>query len=108
MSLLEGADTPENLALPLKVYWQPGCSSCLKTEIFLLDNGIPFVPVNVLEDEEGFIDLQALGVRLVPIAARGAVWANVAVFRDVAQVAGFEYGEHKMLTPDQPISDADL
>jgi len=108
MSQLDGAGTPENLALPLKVYWQPGCSSCLKTKEFLLDNGIPFVSVNVLEDEEGFKDLQALGVRLIPIAALGTVWANGAVFRDVAQVAGFEYGEHTMLTPDQPISDADL
>ena len=101
MSQLEGAGKPENLALPLKVYWQPGCSSCLKTKEFLLDNGIPFVSVNVLEDEEGFKDLQALGVRLVPIVARGTVWANGAVFRDVAQVAGFEYGGHKMLTPEQ-------
>jgi len=25
---------------PLKVYWQPGCSSCLKTKEFLLANGI--------------------------------------------------------------------
>ena len=41
MSQLEGAGKPENLALPLKVYWQPGCSSCLKTKEFLLDNGIP-------------------------------------------------------------------
>ena len=101
MSQLEGAGTPENLALPLKVYWQPGCSSCLKTKEFLLDNGIPFESVNVLEDEQGFQDLQALGVRLVPIAARGPVWANGAVFRDVAKVAGFEYGGHEMLTPEQ-------
>ena len=49
-----------------------------------------------------------MGVRLIPIAALGTVWANGAVFRDVAQVAGFEYGEHTMLTLDQPISDADL
>jgi len=100
MSQLEGAGTPENLALPLKVYWQPGCSSCLKTKEFLLEHGVPFESVNVLEDEDGFKDLQALGVRLVPIAARGNVWANGAVFRDVARVAGFEYGEQKMLTPE--------
>ncbi len=100
MSQLEGAGTPENLALPLKVYWQPGCSSCLKTKEFLLDNGVAFESVNVLEDEEGFKELQALGVRLVPIAARGPVWANGAVFRDVAKVAGFEYGEQQMLTPE--------
>jgi glutaredoxin len=101
MSQLENAGTPENLALPLKVYWQPGCSSCLKTKEFLLDNGVPFQSVNVLEDEEGFSELEALGVRLVPIVARGTVWANGAVFRDVAKVAGFEYGGHEMLTPEE-------
>lgn len=101
MSQLENAGTPENLALPLKVYWQPGCSSCLKTKEFLLDHGVPFQSVNVLDDEDGFRELEALGVRLVPIVARGPVWANGAVFRDVARVAGFEYGEHKMLTPEE-------
>ena len=74
MSNLENAGTPENLALPLKVYWQPGCSSCLKTKEFLLDHGIPFESVNVLEDDEAFTELQALGVRMVPIAARGTMW----------------------------------
>ena len=101
MSQLEGAGTPENLALPLQVYWQPGCSSCLKTKEFLLDHGIAFESVNVLEDEESFKELQALGVRMVPIAARGKVWANGAVFRDVAKVAGFDYDDHKMLAPDE-------
>jgi glutaredoxin len=101
MSELENAGSPENLALPLKVYWQPGCSSCLKTKEFLIDHGVPFQSVNVLEDEQGFKELQILGVRLVPIVARGAVWANGAVFRDVAKVAGFEYGGHAMLTPEE-------
>lgn len=100
MSQLENAGTPENLALPLKVYWQPGCSSCLKTKEFLLENGIPFQSVNVLEGEEGFRALAVLGVRLVPVVARGTTWANGAVFRDVAKVAGFEYGGHEMLTPE--------
>ena len=83
----------------LKVYWQPGCSSCLKTKEFLLANGIEFESINVLEDEQGFRDLETLGVRLVPIVARGTDWANGAVFRDVARVAGFEWGGYKMLKP---------
>ena len=66
----------EGDALPVKVYWQPGCSSCLKTKEFLLEHGIPFVSVNVIEDEEGFKELEALGVRLVPIVAKGDKWAN--------------------------------
>ena len=85
----------------LKVYWQPGCSSCLKTKEFLLANGMEFESINVLEDEKGFRELEALGVRLVPIVARGSDWANGAVFRDVARVAGFEWAGHTMLEPGQ-------
>ena len=92
MSNLEEAGSPENMTQPVKVYWQPGCSSCLKTKEFLIDNGISFESVNVLDDEKGFAELQSLGIRLVPIVARGSSWANGAVFRDVAKVAGFEYG----------------
>jgi len=84
---------------PLKVYWQPGCSSCLKTKEFLLSNGMEFESINVLEDEKGFQDLAALGLRLVPIVARGDDWANGAVFRDVARVAGFAWGGHDVLAP---------
>ena len=84
---------------PLKVYWQPGCSSCLKTKEFLIANGMEFDSINVLEDERGFRDLEALGVKLVPIVARGTDWANGAVFRDVARVAGFDWAGHEMLAP---------
>jgi len=83
----------------VKVYWQPGCSSCLKTKEFLKDNGIDFKSVNVLEDQSGFEDLKRFGVKLVPVVAKGDQWANGAVFRDVAKVAGFDYSSHKMLEP---------
>ncbi len=85
----------------LKVYWQPGCSSCLKTKEFLLENGVEFESINVLEDDQGFRDLEVLGLRLVPIVARGKDWANGAVFRDVARVAGFQWVGHKMLAPEE-------
>jgi glutaredoxin len=100
MSRLEDAGTTENMAQPIKVYWQPGCSSCLKTKEFLLDHGISFISVNVLDDEKGFAELKELGIKLVPIVARGTSWANGAVFRDVAKVAGFDYDGHKMLAPE--------
>lgn len=92
---------------PLKVYWQPGCSSCLKTKEFLLGNGMEFESINVLEDEKGFRELEALGIRLVPIVARGSDWANGAVFRDVARVAGFEWGGHTMLAPGDLVTRID-
>ncbi len=93
-----------NVQAPLKVYWQPGCSSCLKTKEFLLANGVEFESINVLEDERGFQELEALGVRLVPVVVRGKDWANGAVFRDVAKVAGFEWGGHEMLAPEDMLA----
>ena len=89
---------------PLKVYWQPGCSSCLKTKEFLISNGMEFESINVLEDDNAFKELEALGVRMVPIVARGKDWANGAVFRDVARVAGFQWGGHKMLSPEAMVA----
>jgi len=91
----------------LKVYWQPGCSSCLKTKEFLLANGVEFESINVIDDENGFKELAALGLKLVPIVARGKDWANGAVFRDVARVAGFEWRSHDMLSPEEMVERID-
>lgn len=91
----------------LKVYWQPGCSSCLKTKEFLLANGVEFESINVIDDENGFKELAALGLKLVPIVARGKDWANGAVFRDVARVAGFEWRGHDMLSPAEMVDRID-
>ena len=89
---------PQATALaPLKAYWQPGCTSCLRMKEFLTRHGVPFVSVNVLEDEEGFAELAALGLRTVPIVRRGTDWANGQVLRDVARVAGIPWGGATML-----------
>lgn len=40
-------------ALPIKVFWQPGCSSCLRTKEFLQKNGVVFESVNVAADPSG-------------------------------------------------------
>ncbi len=97
-----------NTPPPLKVYWQPGCSSCLNTKEFLLRHNIAFESINVNADENGYRELMEIGVRLVPIVRRGADWANGAVFRDVARVAGFEYAAHEMLSPEHLVQRLDI
>ena len=92
---------------PLKVYWQPGCSSCLKTKEFLIKHGMEFESINVLDGERGFKELAELGLKMVPIVRRGDDWANGAVFRDVARVAGFAWGGHVMLKPDDMVKRVD-
>src|ERR1700722_14205147 len=84
---------------PLTVYWQPGCTSCLRTKEFLTRHGVPFVSVNVVADAQGFEALARLGLRQVPIVARGDDWVNGQVIKDVARIAGISLGTQRMLAP---------
>jgi hypothetical protein len=59
---------------------------------FLAKHGVRFVSVNVLDDKDAFAELEALGVRSVPVVRRGSDWANGQVLRDVARVAGIPWG----------------
>ena len=86
---------------PLKAYWQPGCTSCLRMKEFLTRHGVPFVSVNVLESETARDELAALGVRTVPILARGNDWANGQVLGDVARVAGITLEVAPLLPPPE-------
>ena len=89
---------------PLKAYWQPGCTSCLRMKEFLTKHGVPFVSVNVLEDKEAFAELATLGIRTVPIVRRGTDWANGQVLRDVARVAGIAWGGARILPAEELVS----
>ena len=76
----------------LTVFWQPGCSSCLRTKEFLTENGVPFDSVDVLNDPGGLDRMAALGVRTVPIVARGKEYVSGQILRDVAAFAGIDWG----------------
>jgi glutaredoxin len=80
----------------ISVYWQPGCTSCLRTKEFLTKHGVAFVSRNVLADDTAFDDLAKLGLRTVPIVTRGEAWVDGQVLADVARVAGIKLGETKM------------
>ena len=81
----------------IRVYWQTGCTACLRTKEFLARHGIPFVSRNVLADTEAFAELARFGLREVPIVTRGDQWANGQVLADVARVAGIPWGAQKIL-----------
>ena len=84
----------------IRVYWQPGCSSCLRTKEFLAEHGVPFRSVDVLADPQGFRDLQALGVRMIPLVVKGRDWVSGQILSDVARIAGIEYGREVLPTED--------
>ena len=74
----------------LKVYWQPGCSSCLKAKEFLRKQEIRFESVNVLESKGARAELIALGARSVPVVARGKEFVAAQNLDELAAFVGVQ------------------
>jgi len=102
MSAREQEPEPE-----LRVYWMPGCTSCLRTKEFLTKHGVPFVSVDVVANKRGFEELAELGLRRVPIVRRGREWVDGQVLADVARIAGIQYGAPPRLEPEALVERVD-
>src|SRR5215207_2248830 len=93
--------TGQTQADEISVYWQTGCTACLRTKEFLTRHGVTFRSRNVLEDPAAFDELKRFGLRQVPIVTRGDEWVNGQVLADVARVAGIALGSHTILPVDE-------
>ena len=71
-----------------RVYWQPGCTSCVRAKEFLKKHGIMFESVNVLQDKNATADLARLGAMSIPIITRGDDFAFAQEIRDLADFVG--------------------
>jgi glutaredoxin len=74
----------------LTVYWQPGCTSCLRIKEFLREHGVAFESVNVREEPQAMERLAAFGARSVPVIARGDAFVYGQDLATVARFAGIE------------------
>ena len=90
----------DDVSTPLRLYWQPGCSSCVRTKEFLQKRGVTFESVNVAATPERIQELRALGARSVPIVARGDAYTLCQSIKDVAKFVGVQMDEHVPLTPE--------
>src|SRR5262249_46320093 len=54
ISMLAGAER-------VRVFWQPGCTSCLRTKEFLTRNNVDYESINVHGNEAGMEELRKLG-----------------------------------------------
>jgi glutaredoxin len=77
-------------ATSLRVYWQPGCSSCLKTKEFLSRHGLDFASINVRTEPGAAAELARLGARSIPVVARGDEFVYGQDLGDVARFIGVE------------------
>ena len=91
----------------IKVFWQPGCTSCLRTKEFLSKQGIDFESINVLEDPQGMEQLRALGARSVPVVALGGRYTLCQSFGDVTQFLGLA-PTAQLLPPEQLVRKLDV
>lgn len=74
-----------------RVYWQPGCTSCLRTKEFLTEHGIEFESINVREQSGAMAELESLGVRSVPVVARETEYVFAQELREVARFVGVPF-----------------
>jgi len=86
----------------LKVYWRPGCSSCVRVKEFLSGLGIEYESVNVSATPEAMQDLRAFGVRTVPVVARGSEYVFAQELADVSRFLGRDVS-FRRLSPDELI-----
>ena len=83
----------------LRVYWRPGCSSCVKVKEFLTNLGVEYESVNVSARPEAMDELRALGVRTVPVVARGSEYVFAQELADVSAFIGRKV-DFKRLPPN--------
>jgi glutaredoxin len=84
----------------VRVFHQPGCSSCLRAKEFVAGNGVPFESVDVLNDANGMDLMRELGIRRVPVVSKGREWVFGENLADVAKLLGIQYGANQALSPD--------
>lgn len=81
---------------PLRLYWQPGCSSCVKLKEYLTALEVPFVSVNILEEGGAMGELQSRGIRSVPVLIQGERMTYGQSLNDVAAFVGKKRGDERL------------
>jgi len=92
----------------VRVFWQPGCTSCLRTKEFLTRNGVDYESINVHGNAAGMEELRKLGARSVPIVARGEKFVFAQTLGDVIKFLGLEVRQQERLSPEQLMQKMDL
>lgn len=84
----------------LRVYWRPGCSSCVKVKEFLSGLGVEYVSINVSAEPGAMDELREIGVRTVPVVARGREYVFAQELADVSQFIGRKVDFKRLPAPE--------
>lgn len=92
----------------VRVFWQPGCTSCLRTKEFLTRAGVDYESINVHGNEAAMTELAKLGARSVPIVARGERFVFAQAIGDVIGFLGLKVKPQAPLAPEALMHKLDL
>ena len=85
----------------VRVFWQPGCTSCLRTKEFLSKSGVDYESINVHGNPQGMEEQRKLGARSVPIVARGDKFVFAQTIGDVIKFLGLNVRLQERLSPQE-------
>src|SRR2546422_9311934 len=92
----------------VKVFWQPGCTSCLRTKEFLTKSGVEYKSINVHGNPAGMEELRKLGARSVPVVARGDQFVFAQAIGDVIKFLDLKVQVQERLGPDELVKKVEL
>lgn len=92
----------------VRVFWQPGCTSCLRTKEFLTGHGVDYESINVHGNATGMDELRKLGARSVPIVARGDQFVFAQSIADVVRFLDLKVKLHETLSPEALVAKIEL
>jgi glutaredoxin len=91
----------------VRVYWQPGCTSCLRTREFLTRHGVAYESIDVSVVPGARDELRALGARGLPVVALGKRYTLCQSFGDVLTFLDLRVGLDPPLPPADLVARAD-
>jgi glutaredoxin len=80
----------------LKVYWRPGCSSCVKVKEYLSQQGLAFESIDVSARPDAMQDLLRWGVKTVPVVSRGDEYVFAQALEDVSRFVGARFDSNRL------------
>src|SRR5438132_13160981 len=92
----------------VKVFWQPGCTSCLRTKEFLTKSAVDYESINVHGNPAGMEELRKLGARSVPIVARGNQFVFAQTLTDAIKLLDLTVKLQERLSPAEQAKKAEL
>ncbi|GGE40953.1 hypothetical protein GCM10007276_17940 [Agaricicola taiwanensis] len=74
----------------IRLFWQPGCTSCVKIKELLTEAGVEFESVNILTHPTGLDEMQRRGIMTVPVVFKGEEMTFGQSLDDVAAFVGID------------------